>query len=307
MTATLAHERIEVEDTAVAALRFKNGALGVIEAATSAYPGPAEADRDPRRPRLGPGRAGRHHALGLPGEGPQRQRGLRRHGRPDRLQGRRQRPARHHPHRPPRPARRLPPGDRRRAAPRSSTAARAASRSRSSGPSTDRPDRAGREAAARTPSRSAGSSANVGDESGYNRRAGHAHVERSASEVNGVTAMPRHKIRRPWLDYLVYLAVRLVVAFAQMLTIEQSYALARFLAWVMYQVDRAAPAGRAREPDDGLRRPLRRGRARPDRPRGLSPLLHDAHGDPAHPAEAPPDQLAAVRRGWSATSRCSTG
>jgi predicted dehydrogenase len=39
MTATLAHERIEVEDTAVAALRFKNGALGVIEAATSAFPG----------------------------------------------------------------------------------------------------------------------------------------------------------------------------------------------------------------------------------------------------------------------------
>jgi UDP-N-acetyl-2-amino-2-deoxyglucuronate dehydrogenase len=39
MTATLAHARIEVEDTAVASLRFKNGALGVIEAATSAYPG----------------------------------------------------------------------------------------------------------------------------------------------------------------------------------------------------------------------------------------------------------------------------
>ena len=39
MTATLAHERIEVEDTAVASLRFKNGALGVIEAATSAFPG----------------------------------------------------------------------------------------------------------------------------------------------------------------------------------------------------------------------------------------------------------------------------
>ncbi|GIW87920.1 MAG: oxidoreductase [Isosphaeraceae bacterium] len=38
-TATLAHERIEVEDTAVACLRFRNGALGVIEAATSAYPG----------------------------------------------------------------------------------------------------------------------------------------------------------------------------------------------------------------------------------------------------------------------------
>jgi UDP-N-acetyl-2-amino-2-deoxyglucuronate dehydrogenase len=39
MTATLAHLRIEVEDTAVATLQFKNGALGVIEAATSAYPG----------------------------------------------------------------------------------------------------------------------------------------------------------------------------------------------------------------------------------------------------------------------------
>ena len=39
LTATLAHERIEVEDTAVASLRFKNGALGVIEATTSVYPG----------------------------------------------------------------------------------------------------------------------------------------------------------------------------------------------------------------------------------------------------------------------------
>ncbi len=38
-TATLAHERIEVEDTAVAAIRFKNGALGVIQATTSVHPG----------------------------------------------------------------------------------------------------------------------------------------------------------------------------------------------------------------------------------------------------------------------------
>ena len=37
--ATLGHERIEVEDTAVAALRFKNGALGIIEGSTAAYPG----------------------------------------------------------------------------------------------------------------------------------------------------------------------------------------------------------------------------------------------------------------------------
>lgn len=39
LTDTLAHERIEVEDVAVATLRFANGALGVIEATTAAYPG----------------------------------------------------------------------------------------------------------------------------------------------------------------------------------------------------------------------------------------------------------------------------
>jgi KDO2-lipid IV(A) lauroyltransferase len=49
--------------------------------------------------------------------------------------------------------------------------------------------------------------------------------------------MPRRKARRTWLDYLVYLFVRLVVSFAQMLTIEQSYALASFAAWVIYWVD----------------------------------------------------------------------
>jgi UDP-N-acetyl-2-amino-2-deoxyglucuronate dehydrogenase len=38
-TAQLAHERIEVEDVVVATLRFANGALGVIEATTAAYPG----------------------------------------------------------------------------------------------------------------------------------------------------------------------------------------------------------------------------------------------------------------------------
>jgi predicted dehydrogenase len=35
----LAHERVAVEDTVVATLKFKNGALGVIEATTAAYPG----------------------------------------------------------------------------------------------------------------------------------------------------------------------------------------------------------------------------------------------------------------------------
>ncbi|MEX0717487.1 MAG: Gfo/Idh/MocA family oxidoreductase [Planctomycetaceae bacterium] len=38
-TDTIAHERIEVEDVGVAALRFKTGALGTIEASTAAWPG----------------------------------------------------------------------------------------------------------------------------------------------------------------------------------------------------------------------------------------------------------------------------
>ena len=38
-TACLAHERIEVEDTAVAVLRFASGALGIIHGTTAAYPG----------------------------------------------------------------------------------------------------------------------------------------------------------------------------------------------------------------------------------------------------------------------------
>lgn len=37
--ATLAHEGLEAEDTVAAALRFPHGALGVIEASTSSYPG----------------------------------------------------------------------------------------------------------------------------------------------------------------------------------------------------------------------------------------------------------------------------
>lgn len=38
-TATLAHERIAVEDVAVASLQFANGALGCLQASTAAYPG----------------------------------------------------------------------------------------------------------------------------------------------------------------------------------------------------------------------------------------------------------------------------
>jgi Kdo2-lipid IVA lauroyltransferase/acyltransferase len=49
--------------------------------------------------------------------------------------------------------------------------------------------------------------------------------------------MARGKVRRRWLDYLVYLFVRLVVSIAQMLTIRQSYALGDFAAWIIYWVD----------------------------------------------------------------------
>ena len=38
-TAMLAHQRIEVEDVAMATLRFESGALGIIEASTAVYPG----------------------------------------------------------------------------------------------------------------------------------------------------------------------------------------------------------------------------------------------------------------------------
>ncbi len=39
LTATLAHERIEVEDVGTAIVKFKNGALGTLEASTAVYPG----------------------------------------------------------------------------------------------------------------------------------------------------------------------------------------------------------------------------------------------------------------------------
>lgn len=38
-TGTMTHERIEVEDLAVASIKFKSGALGLLEGTTSAYPG----------------------------------------------------------------------------------------------------------------------------------------------------------------------------------------------------------------------------------------------------------------------------
>ena len=104
--------------------------------------------------------------------------------------------------------------------------------------------------------------------------------------------MPRVKVRRPWLDYLVYLVVRSLVAFAQMLSIEQSYELARFLGWVLYHADK-----RHRQVGlDNLKHAygdaMSAQRARPGRPRRLSSLLHDAHGDRSSSQEASLGQLA---------------
>ncbi len=50
--------------------------------------------------------------------------------------------------------------------------------------------------------------------------------------------MPRTRKRRRGIDYLVFVTLRLVVAFAQALSIEQAYGLARFFAWLAYRVDR---------------------------------------------------------------------
>src|SRR5665647_423505 len=47
-------------------------------------------------------------------------------------------------------------------------------------------------------------------------------------------ARPRNRA----LDYVAYLAVRLLVGFAQILSVEQSYALADGLAALLYRVDK---------------------------------------------------------------------
>ena len=70
---------------------------------------------------------------------------------------------------------------------------------------------------------------------------------------------------------------------------------------------RAAPQGRPGEPPAGVRRPLHRGRARSDRPGRLSAFLHDADGDPPHPAQAATRRPGASGSRWSGTSRSSTG
>jgi KDO2-lipid IV(A) lauroyltransferase len=50
--------------------------------------------------------------------------------------------------------------------------------------------------------------------------------------------MPRPKSRPIWLEFAIYVVVRLIVACAQTMTIEQSYALARALGCVAFRVDK---------------------------------------------------------------------
>jgi KDO2-lipid IV(A) lauroyltransferase len=59
-----------------------------------------------------------------------------------------------------------------------------------------------------------------------------------SGEPGSVKGVAVKKKRRPLIDYLVYLAVRLVVGFAQALTIAQSYALAGLMAKILYRVDK---------------------------------------------------------------------
>ena len=116
-TATLAHERIEVEDTAVACLRFAKRGARRHPGDDQRSPRLAEDHRGPRRPRHGRHRTGRRAALGLhagDGRGPGGEGALRPQGRGV---GRRQRPGRDLAPGPRPPARRFRPGRPHRRAP----------------------------------------------------------------------------------------------------------------------------------------------------------------------------------------------
>ena len=96
-TAMLAHERIEVEDVAMAALRFANGALGVIEATTAAYPGALKRIEIHGSDRLGRIAGRGHHHLELRPPDPCRCRPAAADGREDQDGRRRCGSGRHRP------------------------------------------------------------------------------------------------------------------------------------------------------------------------------------------------------------------
>ena len=257
-TATLAHTRIEVEDTAVASLRFKNGALGVIEAATSAYPGllkrtEIHGDRGSARveqdditlwefqekvPSDNEVLAAMAGQSGFKA-GSSDPRGITHIGHRDQLMD------------------------------------FLDAIDNGCDPAVD--GREGRKSVEiiRAIYRSADSGRAVG----------------AAARGVGGDDMPRVKVRRPWLDYLVYSVVRSLVAFAQMLSIEQSYELARFLGWVLYHADK-----RHREVGlDNLKQAY--GDAMPEHERDLvirGVYRHFCHadGDRSSSQDVPLDELA---------------
>src|SRR5262249_41432036 len=115
-----------------------------------------------------------------------------------------------------------------RAAARSSTVAKDASRSKSSARSTVR----------RRPNVPSDCRSTTTFDLVNLRRLRYAATVVGSGDPGSVKGVAVKKKRRPLVDYLVYLAVRLVVGFAQALTIEQSYALAEFMANILYHVDK---------------------------------------------------------------------
>ena len=99
-TGLLAHQRIAVEDVALATVGFANGAMGVIEASTADLSGLLEADRNSRQPRLGHDGRRRHREVGFRQAHEARRRHPSGNGQ---SQQRRRRGRRSQGHRPPRP------------------------------------------------------------------------------------------------------------------------------------------------------------------------------------------------------------
>ncbi len=225
-TAMLAHERIEVEDTATACLRFASGALGVIQAATSVYPGlpktiAVHGDRGTAvveqddilrwdfTPETAEDRAVKERFAQGGGV------------------GRRQRPGRDLAPGPCPPAGRFCPRRPRR---------RQAAGGRPRGAAVGRGDRGG------VPLRTDGANRGIeGERRGVSppvqptpaalRRAARLG---NASQRSGRMSKPRSAVA----DYAVYLILRVVLCVVQMLTLPAARRLAGVLAWLAYHVDR---------------------------------------------------------------------